>query len=249
MIKSTDTYNIFADIYDSYVGKYNFDFEFYKSYCSKSDKIIEIGCGTGRILNYLLQQDYSITGVDTSLEMLEKAGLKLKRWIDSGKLNLLKHDFCKNILPDKFYRALVTFYTFNYIINKPVEFLRNIFNSLEENGFLLMDAFYPNPLCDRSIDNKWIKKEISADNIRFTIKDNRAMTGNIERRQQIFYSEDNEIKIDTDRRYYPPAELKKYLKEAGFTKIEFSIGYNLSGFCEMIDERKLKNNYIVIANK
>jgi ubiquinone/menaquinone biosynthesis C-methylase UbiE len=77
MIHSIDTYKAFSDFYDSYVGKFNEDFDFYKTYCNKSDSIIEIGCGTGRILDYFLKQNYKITGVDISDEMLNKAKDKL----------------------------------------------------------------------------------------------------------------------------------------------------------------------------
>ena len=57
-IDSKETYKIFSDFYDMYVGQFSEDLEFYKTYCSKSDKIIEIGCGTGRILEYFLKSDY-----------------------------------------------------------------------------------------------------------------------------------------------------------------------------------------------
>jgi SAM-dependent methyltransferase len=249
MINSIATYKIFADFYDFYTGKFNSDFNFYQSYSKKSDKIIEIGCGTGRILNYFLQKDYYMTGVDVSPEMLDKAEIKLKKWIRAGKLTLINHDFTLNCLKNRFDKALLTFYTFNYIIEEPVEFLRNIYDSLSNQGLILLDLFYPNSLFDKTIDNKWIEKKIISEGQEIKIMDNRRLIKKIEHRQQIFFIRDQEIKVDTDRKYYSPIELKEHLKTAGFTDILFSLDYDLAGFKNEIDENKLYQNYIVIGKK
>jgi len=249
MIKSTDTYKIFSDFYDLYVGKFNEDMDFYKTYCNKPDIIIEIGCGTGRILDYLLKLDYKIVGVDVSQEMLDKAKAKLGSWIDNGKLELFNHDFTFGRFNETFDKALLTFYTFNYIIEKPIDFLQNIYDSLHDQGLLLIDLFYPNSLYDTTIDNVWILKDYTIHGIEIKIKDNRHVINNVERRQQIFYINNEEIKISTDRKYYRPDEIKQFLEMAGFKNIEFSLDYDLSGFADMIDESKLKKNYIVKAKK
>ncbi len=41
MNTSVETCRISADFYDLYVGKFDSDFEFYTSYCNKSDRIIK----------------------------------------------------------------------------------------------------------------------------------------------------------------------------------------------------------------
>lgn len=249
MINSIETYKLFADFYDLYAGKFHADLEFYKSFCTETDRIIEIGCGTGRILDYFLESNYCITGVDISQAMLDKATQNLNKWLDSGRLELINHDFTNCSLPKKFDKALVTFYTFNYILDNPADFLKNIHKSLTKNGLILIDAFYPNLLSDKSIDNKWLDKEIILPGKKIKIKDKRRMAGNTERRQQVFYSNGKEIIINSDRKYYRPQELQDYLRIAGFSNIKFSVGYNLNGFCHTIDETKLKNNYIVKARK
>lgn len=249
MIDSKKTYKIFSDFYDIYVGKFSEDLEFYQTNCAKSDKIIEIGCGTGRILEYFLKSEYSIDGLDISQEMLDKAEAKLGKWIKNGKLNLFRHDFTSGKLNDKYDKALVSFYTFNYLIDKPDEFLKNVYDSLNHNGLLLMDLFYPNSLYNNSIDNKWIDKEYKIDGNSIKIRDNRHVNNNIERRQQIFHINDSEIKIDTDRKYYTPEEMKTFLNESGFKDIKFALGYDLNSYSDMIDKGRLKSNYIIKAKK
>ena len=249
MNSAIETYKIFSDFYDLYVGKFESDFNFYKSHCLKTDRILEIGCGTGRILNLLLQMDCKVTGIDISQEMLDKASKKYYNQINSGKLTLINHDFIKDRLNDKFDMILVTFYTFNYILNRPIDFLRNVHNSLNDNGLLLMDLFYPSSLFDNSINGKWIDKEYNIDGQSIKIRDCRTIDNNIEQRQQVFTINGAETKIDTRRKYFSPLVLKKLLKSAGYHDIEFSYDYDYSGFKEMIEEKRLKNNYIVKVRK
>jgi SAM-dependent methyltransferase len=246
---SIETYKIFADFYDLYVGKFSTDYDFYKSNCTNTDKIIEIGCGTGRILEYLLRLNLKVTGVDISQEMLDKAQMKLRKWISSGDLSLINHNFTTGKLETRFDKALLTFYTFNYIHDDPKDFLFNIHESLNENGLLLMDLFYPNSLFDRSINDKWLGKKYTIDGTLIKIRDKRKMIDDIEYRQQIFNINKIETKIDTERKYYSPMVLCDLLKFAGFKQIEFSFDYDLNGFSSMIDDKTLENNYIVRAKK
>ncbi len=247
MIDPKSTYKKFADFYDLYVGKFNADLGFYEHFLTQDNTIVEIGCGTGRILEYFAGKQYKMAGVDISREMLEKAKDKLKSLIDSGYVQLINHDFTSNCLPHKFNHALLTFYTFNYILDKPVEFLKNIKNSMNENGALLMDVFYPNSLYDKSIDDQWIEKNYVVEGQKLKILDKRHMEGDIEHRKQIFYLEGDKTEIETQRRYYPPDELLTYLKEAGFKDIVLAPEYLYELFDHKIEMKNVKTNYILKA--
>jgi len=52
------------------------ELDFYLSYAEKNKKILEIMCGSGRFLVPFLEYGYNISGVDFSVEMLEKLKLK-----------------------------------------------------------------------------------------------------------------------------------------------------------------------------
>lgn len=253
MIKAIDSYKIYADYYDLVIEKMDYsdiDIVFYKAYCQKNEKIIEVGCGTGRILEDLLKSGFqNLTGVDISPEMLDKAQEKLKKWMDSKSLALIEHDFTDTFLPDKFDRALVTFYTFNYILDRPVEFLKNICQSLHAGGWILMDVFYPRPLYAPSIYSKPLQREYVIDGNLIKTIDRRRMIGDFEERRLLLRFKDEEVAIDTYRRYYPWSKLKNYLELAGFKDIKFSIGTNLNGFKDTIEESELERNYIVKARK
>jgi len=249
MMNPRDTYRAFAEFYDLYVGSFAEDLDFYESHCESSDRIIEIGCGTGRVLRHLLKLGYRLVGVDVSQEMLERAREKLSDWIDAGKLRLYLHDFSRERFNESFDRALVSFYTFNYVIDRPLEFLRNVYSSLDDHGMILMDLYYPNSLRDRTIDGVWIKKELVIDENPIKIRDRRHMADAVEHRQQVFLINNREIRIDTDRRYYSPKEMKGLLEKTGFKEITLSRGYDLYGFAGILDGSVLKTNYIVKATK
>ncbi len=249
MNNTIETYKRFSDFYDLYVGKFDSDFEFYKSFCQKTDEILEIGCGTGRILNPLLNRGCKLTGIDISQKMLDKAGKKYCDYIKNGNLTLINHNFTTDKLNNRFDTILVTFYTFNYIIEDPINFLKNVYNSLNHKGLLLMDVFYPKPLYDRSINGKWLEKEYDIDGQIMKIRDCRTMFNNIEHRQQVYTINEIETKIDTRRKYFSPSSLKEIFKTAGFKNIEFSYKYNYKEFKDSIDETRLERNYIVKVKK
>lgn len=127
--------------------------------------------------------------------------------------------------------------------------IKNVHNSLNDNGLLLMDLFYPNSLFDKSINGKWIEKEYKIDGQLIKIQDCRTIENDIEHRQQVFIINGTETKIDTKRKYFSPLTLKEMLISAGYHDIEFSYDYDYRRFKEMIDETRLKNNYIVKVEK
>lgn len=49
------------------------DLEFIGSYCKKGDKVLDFGCGNGRLLDFLEKKDIDYTGVDISAKLLKEA--------------------------------------------------------------------------------------------------------------------------------------------------------------------------------
>jgi len=49
------------------------DLEFIGSYCKKGDKVLDFGCGNGRLLDFLEKKEVEYTGVDISDKLLMKA--------------------------------------------------------------------------------------------------------------------------------------------------------------------------------
>lgn len=70
-------YQAFAAYYDAYVAGFEADFAVYLRLTKPGLKVLEIGCGTGRVLKPLLESGASVVGVDISHEMLALAHNKL----------------------------------------------------------------------------------------------------------------------------------------------------------------------------
>lgn len=249
MNRAINTYKTYSTFYDAYMGKYDADLDFYQSHCNQSESIIEIGCGTGRILEFMLRQGYRLTGVDISQEMLDKANVKLRNWIDTGQLELNNYDFSIGSIDGQFDKALLSYFMFNYVLENPADFLSNIYDSLNFNGLLLMDMLYPHSLVDPNSDGKWGEKDYHFDGFTVRSRECRTLINNMEHRQQIMKIENKEVVLDTWRRYYSPVELKKILTTVGFKSITFSNDYDYKSFRPMINVSNLRLNYIVRARK
>lgn len=229
-MNAESTYSIFAKYYDSYVGDFQSDLPCYTSTCSPSDSILEIGCGTGRVLSHLLKSGFNATGVDISNDMLSIARIKLKHFLDHRKLSLVNHDFFKSPMHSRFSKVFVTYYTFNYILDDAELFLKHIFQSMSPSSILLMDLFYPSSFSNPSSDSTTKTVFINHNGASIKVEDSRSLKGKIENRIQTYFSDINPTTISTRRKFYPKIEISNLLQATGFSSIHFSEDYNPNGF-------------------
>lgn len=248
-MNADNTYKKFAQYYDLYVGTFEEDLELYKSYCKAYEKILEVGCGTGRVLKSFLEDGFAITGIDLSQDMLAVAKEKLHSFYQHGMLRLEHHNFMDQPVAEKYDKVLVTFYTFNYILENPESFLRNIFLSMTEGAMLIMDLFYPKTLANSGLDNVWTTHEFRVQDRVIHLKDKRTFSNGIEERIQIYQENGEETRIESIRKYYPPSTLKRLLETVGFQNILFSKNYDVFSFREIIHEEKISRNFLVKAVK
>ncbi|MFQ5575649.1 MAG: class I SAM-dependent methyltransferase [Anaerolineae bacterium] len=110
--------------------------------------ILEIGCGTGRVMLPLLQQGRRVTGVDLSAAALDIARAKINGagfarratlyQADMRALNLPQHDFAFAFIPIN---------TFMHCLTLPEQqsTLAGIRNHLKPGGALVVDLYHPQP--------------------------------------------------------------------------------------------------------
>lgn len=76
-MQTITTENLYAQLYDAWVNDWEGEVDFYKDLLGhsslKSDGVLEIACGTGRMTMRLAEQGIDITGFDLSPELLEIA--------------------------------------------------------------------------------------------------------------------------------------------------------------------------------
>lgn len=248
-MEATQTYQKFARYYDVYVRDFSTDLAFYKSLCYPHENILEVGCGTGRVLSSFLEDGFCVVGADISQAMLDIAQEKLDAFFHQGKLRLVRHNLMDKPLFGRFDKVLVTFYTFNYVLEYPDIFLTNIFRSMAEEALLVMDLFYPKTLANPDLDNVWQTHEFQCDGRVVTMKDKRTFANDLEGRIQIYQEEEEQIEITTTRKYYTPKTIKQLLKTAGFQEIMFSETYDRDNFKKTIDSARFTRNFVVKARK
>jgi SAM-dependent methyltransferase len=76
-----DAYARYAELYDALYGDLVADTQFYltaaRAHVAQTEKILELGAGTGRLTAHLLHDGHHVVGVDSSEEMLARAAGKL----------------------------------------------------------------------------------------------------------------------------------------------------------------------------
>lgn len=137
----TEVYNFTKPIGYSLNG----DIEYYFSRLENTKgRILEPGCGTGRMLIPLMEKGLQVDGIDQSQEMMELCNYYLRRkglhtnlglgdWV---KMRLSIQDYEAIILPTGTL-MLVTDY------DESVNALRNFYNHLAEGGRLIFDFYLP----------------------------------------------------------------------------------------------------------
>jgi SAM-dependent methyltransferase len=139
---------------------YDQDVEFYKKEAKKAEgKVLEVGCGTGRIYLEILKDGCDIRGIDLSTKALEI--LKEK----AGDLEPKVHeaDMRDFDLDERFSLAIIPFRTFscNLTTEDQLSTLRSVRKHLLPGGSLALDIFYPSPGMIRiTSESKIIEKEI-----------------------------------------------------------------------------------------
>jgi SAM-dependent methyltransferase len=249
------TYALFAQFYDAYVGDYSKDIPAYLALAASCSRpILEVGCGSGRVLLPLLRAGHTVTGVDISNEMLELAQCKLDQQQLGDKCTLLNHDFIHAPLPSKYALALVTFYTYNYLLTAEQQssFLRHIADSLSPGSKIALHLFCPNPLRHPETDGRWIDKgSYQIDSQKIALQDRRTMLDErTEERVQVFsFDSGRREEIHTIRRYVTQSEIAKLLISAGFASPLATPDFNLDHLAPIDQNTVTPGEFLVVAEK
>jgi SAM-dependent methyltransferase len=150
MRDATDSYRVTAKHYDgAYAAKQDLvDLPFYLELAAQSSgPILEIACGTGRVLLPIGRKGIEIHGVDNSLPMLEILRNHLKEEPDHVRQRVTLHegDMRDLRLGAKFPLVIIPFRPMQhmYTVEDQVSALSTAAWHLTETGILAFDVFYP----------------------------------------------------------------------------------------------------------
>ena len=152
------------------------DIDFYLGYAAEAaGPVLELGCGTGRVLMPLAERGTSITGLDISPLMLEACRAKLESLTAPvrERVSLVEasmHDFKLN---ERFGMIFSAFRSFQILIDVEDQLacLRCVSDHLQDDGRLILDVF--DPYLPFLVDES--RKEESGREEPFTLPDGRVV--------------------------------------------------------------------------
>jgi SAM-dependent methyltransferase len=112
-------YDLIAPFYDIEHDSFQDDLDMYRNYAELSGgKILELACGSGRVLLPLAAEGYEVTGVDTSEKMLAIAHQRLNTENLTGRCQLVLQDMRTLHLEQKYRLAFIALGSFGHIITR-----------------------------------------------------------------------------------------------------------------------------------
>jgi SAM-dependent methyltransferase len=170
-----DDYIVGADFYD-YVEAYRTrpDVGFFVEFASETGgPVLELGCGTGRVLIPTARAGIEIVGLDRSPQMLAVCRRKLQEEPAElrSHVHLLQGDMRQFDLSRQFRLVTIPFRPFQHLIevDDQLACLDCIRRHLDDNGILVLDVFNPS-LTALTRDNVGVEEESGEE---FTLPDGR----------------------------------------------------------------------------
>ena len=139
---STSEYDLIAPFYDIEHAHFSEDLELYRNFAELcGGKILELACGSGRVLLPLAQDGHDVTGVDTSVEMLALARTQIEAAGVAAHCILVRQNIISLHLEQKFRLAFIALGSFSHIITRKEQAaaLRVIHAHLSPGGTFIVD--------------------------------------------------------------------------------------------------------------
>jgi ubiquinone/menaquinone biosynthesis C-methylase UbiE len=137
----------YAEYYD-FDHPFTDDIPFYLKYAKETGgPILELACGTGRIILPLAKENYIIYGIDLSENMLAVARKKLKEQELEHNVTLIDTSMIDFDLDEKaFALAFIAARSFMHLYSQEdqISCLESIFRHLRPGGLLIIDIYSPN---------------------------------------------------------------------------------------------------------
>ncbi len=135
-------YDLIAPFYDIEHAQFNDDLDMYQNYAALSHgPLLELACGSGRLLVPLARDGYTLTGVDSSQEMLALARECLQQEELLSRVTLVQQDITSLQLPQEYRLAFIALGSFGHITARKAQqqALQAIRAHLATHGTLIID--------------------------------------------------------------------------------------------------------------
>jgi ubiquinone/menaquinone biosynthesis C-methylase UbiE len=141
-----DDFDLYARFYDPDLDDFDADLQMYEQFAARCDlPILELGCGTGRVLIPLARRGYRITGIDASTAMLEEAREKVAAGDLYARVTLVEQEMSALELEERFNLAFAALNSFAHLhtTDEQLAALARVRRHLNPGGLLVLDMFNP----------------------------------------------------------------------------------------------------------
>ncbi len=138
----------FARFYDAEYEGFDADLAMYLGFAERvGSPILDLGCGTGRVLIRLAQAGFQVTGLDISGAMLEIARRKVAGQGLGERVRLVQADMRDFAIGQQFHMAFCAINSFMHLETQADQLaaLRCWRRHLRPGGLLILDLFPPGP--------------------------------------------------------------------------------------------------------
>jgi len=234
-------YDALAKFYDLENADFIHDLDFWVALAKESNgEVLEIGCGTGRVLQQTARAGINITGIDNSEAMLTLARAKLDRKPElAARAKIINADMTNFALDRKFNLIIAPFNTFMHLLTlaDQVAFLGCARRHLNSGGRLILDLTNPAPAYADSNESLTLERTFRDDDANLTIQ--QFATTHVDRTSQLAHILWQYDAIDSQGnvkrtllplklRYTFPAEMSLLLEKCGFRLSHLYGDYNES---------------------
>ncbi len=236
---SQKDYSLF---YSIEMDSYTEDVQFYHSLINSSDRVLELGCGNGRLTRLLSKNCQAITGIDISQEMIDLAKQDTRLNITFVCSDMTAFDF-----PCFFDTIVIPYNTLNLLGNKHnvKKCLSLCKKYMRKDGKLLLHLYHPNQEILRSVEKIFQFEILDQDNgpkiIKETLKNYCTKKELLTLEERYRVRPGQTVKENRDLKHilklYSPLlpHWKKIFEDTELSLINCWGSYSLSPFCESTD--------------
>ena len=139
----TEFYDSISNYYDAENLEMTEDLHLYSMYAGIfGDPILDVGCGTGRVMLHLAQEGHTCVGVDTSAQMLARAEQKVAGLPEiASRSRFVLGDIETYESQEPFGLILLPYHTFMHFQNQDTQLnvLKQLASNLAPNGAMIFD--------------------------------------------------------------------------------------------------------------
>lgn len=234
MQRTDAVYDTDWEFYDDFYADVD-DVDFYAALARRAKgPVLEVMCGTGRILVPLARAGFEVTGIDANEKMLDAARKKLEKEPPEvqGRVTLVNADARDFDLGRKFELVMLAFSSINHLLSpqdqdRAVSCLKN---HLSENGLLAVASFNPHP---EKFHSEKLDREVELENGDLLIRYSTLSANPLGTIMRVNYRWEvehdgaivREMSSAFDLRLLKPNQLKALLEGAGLQLVERYGGY------------------------